>query len=1372
MANFCKTIGFIFLSAVYSNSWIGINSQETSPAKIQLISSNIEKSILTFEVDGFNLVPVHTDDGEKFIVKVDEGTSMLKLGAPDLAKLTSSVIIPDNAKMKVNIVSSEYQDYENVEIAPSKGNLTRKINPDDIPFSYGEAYNNDAFYPGKLAELRNPYILRELRGQTIVVYPFQYNPISKVLRVYTTITLEIESDGVNHVNQLQRSRNSIKVDAEFTSLYSQQFENFDEIRYEQVNEEGSMLVICYDGFMDAMQPLVDWKNMKGIPTELVSLSSIGGTEFDIKNLAQDRYYNNNLAYLLLVGDINQMPSMTVGSSKSDNAFAYMEGNDSYPEFFVGRFSAESISHVNTQVERTIIYERYPDASTDWYHRGLGIASNQGPGDDNEYDDEYVENIRELLLDYTYTDVDAQYDYSGSLSGGINTINEGVSVINYTGHGSLTSWGNGAPLSNNDVNNLTNVNKLPFVWSVACDNGEFHLGTSFAEAWLRATDNGEPTGAIATLMSTISQSWAPPMDGQDEFNDILTESIENNIKRTFGGISMNGCMHMNDNYGSSGETETDYWTVFGDPSVVVRTDTPTEMSINYNESILIGATEFVVDVGFDGALVAISNDGTLITSAYSDGGIAVLDLGDQATSPDTWDVVVTAYNKIPHEAEIAVIAPSGPYVVFDGFVISDDTNFNGQADFNEDVHLSISAVNVGVENAQDVCAYLESDDEYITILEGGGYSCFGNIIAGGENVYSQGDFVFLLAGDVPNGHLIPIDITFSSGSNSWSSTFSVEAHAPVFEIANPLVLDANNDGVWDLGEIAEIQIQVSNTGSSDFMYYPQVNISTSSQHVTFSYDEEIYYGIFAGQTYDVTFTATADASTPTGSEVEFEINWGVGDISSDWCENDCPENAEFSFNAVIGHATILVWDASSTHTSGDRLIEYFDSHGVGGYDYVTSNQAPTVEFYNTAFIFLGIYSDNHVLSSFEAEEFVQLLNNGGNLYLEGGDTWAFDTGTELHNMFGLTGILDGSSDLGVIHGVSGTFTDGMTFNYNGGNNWIDNLQATDGYAILENESPNYVTAVAYDNVSAGYRTIGASHELGGLSGDDSDAYIAGIMDFFDTGGTIEPLECIGGDVNYDENNDITDVVRMVNIIVGIGDPASEDELCAADINSDEQINILDILLNINIILGNTRSSQRGEVVAESVILKESDTELFMDSPGKIMGIELLIEGTHISFNDEMNMEIVSNEKEGKTHALIFSFNRNSIGIGEIKLLDAPNGYEVISFTFVNNVGASIPSFSEEFVKPEEFTLFQNYPNPFNPSTNIRFELNKSQSVSLIVYDITGREIAVLTNDILDAGSHSFMWEGQDTFGNLMPTGMYLYRLENESITETRKMVLMK
>ena len=86
------------------------------------------------------------------------------------------------------------------------------------------------------------------------------------------------------------------------------------------------------------------------------------------------------------------------------------------------------------------------------------------------------------------------------------------------------------------------------------------------------------------------------------NAILTESYAQHISRSFGGIVVNGCMHMNEAQGSSGINETNHWTTFGDPSVIIRTDVPSNLSPTHDDVILIGQTEFVVDVGVDEGLV--------------------------------------------------------------------------------------------------------------------------------------------------------------------------------------------------------------------------------------------------------------------------------------------------------------------------------------------------------------------------------------------------------------------------------------------------------------------------------------------------------------------------------------------------------------------------------------------------------------------------------------------------------------------------------------------------------------------------------------------------------------------------------------------------
>ena len=116
----------------------------------------------------------------RYKVYIDQGTSIMEKGSPDLPKISSSIIIPDKSKMKIIVSNSEYEEYLNVNIAPSKGNLTRDVNPESIPFTINDDYKENKFYPGDLVDLGNPYILRDVRGQGVNFYPVQYNPVKVV----------------------------------------------------------------------------------------------------------------------------------------------------------------------------------------------------------------------------------------------------------------------------------------------------------------------------------------------------------------------------------------------------------------------------------------------------------------------------------------------------------------------------------------------------------------------------------------------------------------------------------------------------------------------------------------------------------------------------------------------------------------------------------------------------------------------------------------------------------------------------------------------------------------------------------------------------------------------------------------------------------------------------------------------------------------------------------------------------------------------------------------------------------------------------------------------------------------------------------------
>ena len=98
---------------------------------------------------------------------------------------------------------------------------------------------------------------------------------------------------------------------------------------------------------------------------------------------------------------------------------------------------------------------------------------------------------------------------------------------------------------------------------------------------------------------------------------------------------------------------------------------------------------------------------------------------------------------------------------------------------------------------------------------------------------------------------------------------------------------------------------------------------------------------------------------------------------------------------------------------------------------------------------------------------------------------------------------------------------------------------------------------------------------------------------------------------------------------------------------------------------------------------------------------------------------------------------------------------------------------ELGMPTEMALYANYPNPFNPETSIRYDLTADANVSLMIYDVLGRQVRTLVNGHRSGGYHNAVWDGRDNSYNAVPSGVYIYRLMvDNKVVDTRKMVMVK
>ncbi|MCK4663052.1 MAG: T9SS type A sorting domain-containing protein [Bacteroidales bacterium] len=932
-----------FILKAYNKEIIYINKENKHGTLITLLSQKNDTIIIKFEINSYSLQKIKNKEKPEYFIKIDNGTKKLIEGAPDIQHLTSSIIIPDFSEMQAEVVSSKYIELDNLDIIPSKGNLLRTVNPSDIPYVYGKEYSVNKYYPYKLIELREPYILRDFHGQTIVINPVRYNPVAKKVRIYKEIIVKIFSSNNTSKNINTLKKQTTKYSNEFAQIYSKHFINYKSVKtpYTPLNDEGNLLIISYPDFIQAIQPLVTWKKQKGIFTEIINVNDIGNNPIDIKNYITDYYNENNLTFLLLVGDNWQIPSFQISNDystyNSDPAYGYISGDDSYAEVFVGRFSAETVEDVETQVERTINYEKYPQYNENYYNKFTLLSSAEGPGDNNEYDYEHLRNIEEDLLSFTYIEGDELFDGSqgGNDAEGNPTsemvsavLNEGRGLLNYIGHGSNSSFmTSGFNIDN--INNLINENKLPFIFDIACLNGNFYDRTCIAETFLRATNNNEPTGAIAIIASGINQSWDPPMAAQDEMNDILTESYENNIKRSFGGIVINGCMFMNDKYGYDGYKITDTWTIFGDPSLIVRTATPDSINVSHEKHLPLGITKIDVTCDIEEALVSLTFDNNIIgTGKITNGSVQIT--FNPVLETGIMKITVTAFNKIPYLNDIEIVPYESAFITITNYSIIDETgNNNEQADYGEEISFNISLKNIGTENANEVYGILKSNSNYININTD---SCFfGDIIIDSTFNFSE-LFNVTISDSIPDKNIVSFDLDFYDNNDStWTSTFETELYAPVLDVGKVIINDSvfgNNNGRIEPGEIGEIVFEITNTGHSTS---PIVSFDLFlSNNKTILLQEDVFFDtIVPSGILNMKYLLIVDADAQSGLPIEFDYNiistpyekTGKQIIKSGYLIEDWESGSFSKYNWDILHPDAWIITDATLIAGNDTICPY-------------------------------------------------------------------------------------------------------------------------------------------------------------------------------------------------------------------------------------------------------------------------------------------------------------------------------------------------------------------------------------------------------------------------------------------------------------------
>jgi hypothetical protein len=819
-------LAFIFIFAnINAQQRIVVGNNYATPNEVTLVAERGVSTTLKFDLNELNLIDVRTNYGDATAIFSGKAPVILEAGVPEIFYLPTAIIVPDMGAAELEITYGEFTDIENIDLIPSKGNLSRSIDPATVPYEKGAVYEQNAFFPGELAKINETFIMRDVRGLTLFAYPVQYNPVTKVLRIYSEITITVnytENEGENEFTTQKRHQT---IEPEFNAIYNRMFINSSVVQQRgyPTGEAGELLIICHPAFMDAMKPYIDWKRTMGRKTTMVSTAQTTTTPTGIKSFIANYYNNpdNNLAYVLFVGDHAQVPIYPVSGAPSDIEYGKISGPP-YLDILIGRMSCENIDHVQTQVQRTIHYERDLTTADTWVSAGIGVARNEGPGHFGEYDHQHINLIRDRMLTYGYNPVWQEYDGGAGVpnttAAQINQrIDAGTSVLNYCNHGSQTGW-SVANYSNANVSQLQNANKLPFLFLVACNNGEFHTGTCFSEVWMRHKYNNQPAGAISVFGATISISWQPPMYAQDEFVNIYLDlpspysGTQPGIKRTIAGAMLNASQKMQ----MVAPSLADYnsWLVFGDPTLNFRTKTPQEMTISHLPVILIGVNSLTVNCDAEGAVATLSymnsdDEVVIVGSANVAGGVAEINFNTPIAVPMDLTLCVTGFNKVAHVVSVSAIPPSGPYLVTNGYSVVGEEKLT-YTSTNRDITVYLKNVGTAATSGT-VTVNLNCTDPQLAINNASSQYTASIAPDGTANL----TFNVTVSNDILDGKTFPVDVTINCTgvTDPWESKLMLKAFAPEFKL-NQVLFDGVENGSLPKGNLAKITCIVENKGGAE------------------------------------------------------------------------------------------------------------------------------------------------------------------------------------------------------------------------------------------------------------------------------------------------------------------------------------------------------------------------------------------------------------------------------------------------------------------------------------------------------------------------------------------------------------------------------
>ncbi|MGF3554538.1 MAG: C25 family cysteine peptidase [Thermoplasmatota archaeon] len=625
-------------------------------------------------------------------------------GKVELPILSYYVAVPQQADIILNYNAANPTFFNNYNIYPAQPPKPDKEGYIDPPFTKNETfYMLNEFYPQEPVEITSLFIIRGCKIARITIYPFSYNPFTKVLKKYNDIDVSVGfSGGVNeYIPERFRS-------IYFQPIFNAFLINANNIEKANVNnpiqqntkaDRADLLIVVYDPFYEEILPLAQWRHRTGIETKVVQWSEIGSSSQDFRNYIVNAYENWELppSFLLIVGDADHVPVNYIYNhpyhgtkTGTDLWYVAIDGTDYLPDIHAARISVDNEDELTIVVNKILDYSKTPYMDINWFDDILLAAYNEA----GRYFIYTSDRIYNFLTPLGYN-CNRQYQGGnppGSTSGVISAINNGTIIANHRDHGasqndgySYTGWSN-PKFDTTHITSLTNGRMYPVMYSLNCDSGWFDGETdtepgnyeSIGEIGLRA----ENKGFVAVLASTrVSYSgyndefcvglydamWSdfdPNYPNANSANPFTTEVYRVSQVMNYGKF------WMYDKYIVPGGCSPYPWTpsedvsrttfeefhMHGDPTMEIWTSQPENLEVEYE--ILNNAVKITVihnENPIENALVCLlQQNGIYLKGLTNDIGEIILNIVNQSDEEVT--LTVTAHNYLYYQTNFFLNRP--------------------------------------------------------------------------------------------------------------------------------------------------------------------------------------------------------------------------------------------------------------------------------------------------------------------------------------------------------------------------------------------------------------------------------------------------------------------------------------------------------------------------------------------------------------------------------------------------------------------------------------------------------------------------------------------------------------------------------------------